>query len=85
MPFRAGAHVLALLSPDCVSGRFQNGWGRGLNKGPRSQGMFRLPRGKIISVDPTLLLAEISHSVWWKSTTLICAAKKQVHKISEIS
>jgi hypothetical protein len=47
--------------------------------------MLRLPRGKIISVDPTLLLAEISHSVWWKSTTLICAAKKQVHKISEIS
>jgi len=46
---------------------------------------LRLPRGKIISVDPTLLLAEISHSVWWKSTTLICVAKKQVHKISEIS
>jgi hypothetical protein len=30
-----------------------------------------------------LSLAEISHSLWWKSTTLICAAKKQVHKISE--
>jgi hypothetical protein len=38
---------------------------------------------KFISVDPMLLLVEIGHSVWWKSTTLIGAAKQQAHKISE--
>lgn len=78
---QAGAHAFALLFPAFLA--IGSRWSQRLDKDHRAKGMSAVSRRKFISGDPMLLLVEIGHSVWWKSTTLIGAAKKQAHKISE--